>query len=614
MADITSFPIKTIVVNPLDVLNAAAAAAGSATTATTKAAEAAASAAAADVYSTTSAGLAAVTVGGQFSVISGVDLVRYRVDAGPVATEVLRMSLNNASTLVPVLPSDQTAPYSPNFDRATQILTIYSRSVIFFGTALQVYSVPETVNIDTTNGGVLTTSARNVYFRTTDNSFVVRAWNTVMNYADALNHHLIAVVRHVTSVPSATRVVMSSFCTVDGVSQINAARESYTDWAAIYTPLFVVAPDRSYPNYDGVANTLTFFRDTILQHGDIEWALTSDTTVSMTASSANRVWWDKRTNVLVCRGWSSANLTEAERMNFVLVASIRDPDVVPGNTAVISMMCPYTVNGRIYGLIATSGVIVAENPVGASLEGIHHRGYSAVAPENTLAAYKASANVRNYTVEGDIRWTSDDVAVLLHNSTIDATSNGTGGIAGMTLATAKTYDFGSWKGADFAGEKIPTWDEYLTLAKKLGLYGYFEIKTDATLTQVQGLLTSISKVGMKGRVQLDSFVISALQKVVAADPTQDVGYLVGALDDAGWTAAIAWAVANLKETNNRVAIEPPITGLTKARVEEAHEAGLRVVVYTVNSAATALAIADMGVDGIMTDSLNIAQVVRDGVL
>lgn len=694
----------------------------------------------ANVYTSTASAQsdAGLAVGAQYQVLSGAELIRYRKDSSSASTELVRFVLNNTDHLTPIIASATTPPYIPNFDQATQVLTLYADTLILPPRGTQNYVVGSTVNIDTTNGGALVTSARKVYWRSDTNGFEVKAWNTALTYSETLTHNLIATIRRVATAttPGATRISMAcpvtvdriastnqpgvlcpiilpalagflpnldtvantlympddivikapgladgkngSYaittgsstinlaavvstakavfysisggnyvvkehgqaltgaetsdlllvavvrrsassghslsmncpCTVDGVSQLAGLDEKQTEWAAIFTPLGgTPTPTRNLPEYNSATKVLTFYQDTILRSGNKQWVLAAKTDVTIgSGSSAHRVFWNTATNAFVVRAWSN-NLTRTEAASFVLVAAIRDGSAanVP---PVISMMCPYTVDGKLLGYIpeyATSG---AENRAGAALEGIHHRGFSANAPENTLAAYKASAAARNHTVEGDIQWTSDNVAVLLHDSTIDRTSNGTGAVVGMTLATAKTYDFGTWKGVAFANERIPTWDEYLILAKKLDLYGYFEIKTDATLAQVQGLLAAIEKAGMKGRVQLDSFYFSVLQKVVAEDPTQDVGYLVGALTDANWTAAIATAVANFQTGSNRVAIEPPLTNLTKARVEEAHQAGLRVVVYTINSTAEVATLANMGVDGIMTDALNIAQVVR----
>ena len=91
-----------------------------------------------------------------------------------------------------------------------------------------------------------------------------------------------------------------------------------------------------------------------------------------------------------------------------------------------------------------------------SVKGVNHRGYSTVAPENTLPAYVLSRKMGFQYAECDVSFTSDGVPVLLHDSTIDRTSDGSGSIGSLTLEEVRQYDFGSWKGEQYAGTKIPT--------------------------------------------------------------------------------------------------------------------------------------------------------------
>lgn len=510
-----------------------------------------------------------------------------------------------------ILPA--TAGYLPNLDSAANTLYIPG-DVIIKGAGAAAgknasYVIAASATIDLS---VAVSSAKAVYYSITGAAYVVKNHDAALTGAETADLLLVAVVRR--SASSGQYLTMTCMCTVDGVSQNSGLDEKQADWARIFTPLGgAPTPTTNLPEYDTATDTLTFYQDSIFGHRSTSWVLASDTSISLagTGSSANKVYWDTSNNTLAVKAWSTG-LTRLEAAKYVQVAAVRDATAanVP---PVISMMCPYTVDGKLFGYLADYATSGIENRAGDPLEGIMHRGYSTVAPENTLAAFKAAAAARRYIVEGDIQWTSDNVAVLLHDSTIDRTSDGSGAIVGMTVAAAKAFDYGSWFNAAFTGEDIPTWDEYLLLAKQLQIYGYFEIKTDATLTQVQGLINSVRKAGMKKRVQFDSFYLTALQKVVAEDAAQDVGYLVGALDASNWTAAIASAVT-LKTATNRVAIEPPLANLTLARVEEAHQAGLRVVVYTINSTTDVMTLASMGVDGIMTDTLNVPQVVRDQVL
>lgn len=127
-----------------------------------------------------------------------------------------------------------------------------------------------------------------------------------------------------------------------------------------------------------------------------------------------------------------------------------------------------------------------------NVKAVNHRGYSAEAPENTLPAYVMSKKKGFTYVECDVSFTSDGVAVLLHDATINRTSNGTGNINSLTYAKVATYDFGAWFNEanpdiaiDYTGVKIPTFSEFIILCKRLGLHPYIELKSSGSYTQDQ---------------------------------------------------------------------------------------------------------------------------------
>ena len=93
---------------------------------------------------------------------------------------------------------------------------------------------------------------------------------------------------------------------------------------------------------------------------------------------------------------------------------------------------------------------------------VAHRGLDDTYPENTLQAFEAALAL-GMGIEFDLRMTSDQQLVVLHDDDVDRTTDGTGPVAQMTLAAARELDAGSWKGSQFAGAKIPTFDEVLAL-------------------------------------------------------------------------------------------------------------------------------------------------------
>ena len=100
---------------------------------------------------------------------------------------------------------------------------------------------------------------------------------------------------------------------------------------------------------------------------------------------------------------------------------------------------------------------------------IGHKGNSGIAPENTLVAIAEAFNVGADVVEVDVHLTADGVPVLMHDSTVDRTTNGTGILSQMTLEQIKALDAGSWKGPAYAGERVPTLAEAIQQVSGRGI-------------------------------------------------------------------------------------------------------------------------------------------------
>lgn len=92
-----------------------------------------------------------------------------------------------------------------------------------------------------------------------------------------------------------------------------------------------------------------------------------------------------------------------------------------------------------------------------------HRGAMDTHPENTIAAFKEAIRLHAQMIEFDVRLTKDNKLVILHDETVDRTTNGTGKIEDLTIKQVKRLDAGSWKSQKFKGEKIPTFEETLSI-------------------------------------------------------------------------------------------------------------------------------------------------------
>lgn len=162
------------------------------------------------------------------------------------------------------------------------------------------------------------------------------------------------------------------------------------------------------------------------------------------------------------------------------------------------------------------------------IKSINHRGQNYLAPENTLEAYKLSALAGFKYVECDISFTKDGIPVLLHDDTIDRTSNGTGAIKDLTLAEARQYDYGSWFSPEWAGVQIPTLEEFLMLCKEYNLHPYIEIKwgTFNSATDAKVVVDLVEKCGMTGNVSYISFNPVELGYVKEVDASARLGCVI----------------------------------------------------------------------------------------
>lgn len=243
-----------------------------------------------------------------------------------------------------------------------------------------------------------------------------------------------------------------------------------------------------------------------------------------------------------------------------------------------------------------------------AVKGVNHRGYNTVAPENTLPAYKLSVENGFKFVETDVRMTSDNVPVLLHDATIDRTSNGTGNIADLTFAQVREYDFGSWKSSTYAGTKIPSFEEFIVFCKRTKVYPYVELSGTYTNAQVEIIYNIVKQYGMTKAVTWIGSNHTALNTIKGLDQYSRFGVITwGEATQNSVTLARA-----LMTGVNQVFLNLDITYATTA-VSIAKAAGVPLELWTSNS-ADAMKAVDPYVNGVASDTLNFETVIREYAL
>ncbi len=153
-----------------------------------------------------------------------------------------------------------------------------------------------------------------------------------------------------------------------------------------------------------------------------------------------------------------------------------------------------------------------------------HRGASVSFPENTLAAFEAGVAAGADSVEFDVQLSADGVAVVIHDDTVDRTTNGTGAVSELTLAELQSLDAGSWKAPSFAGERIPSLDEALTLLTKYVRIN-MELKS-ADPRLAERAIEAIERHGVHRRLMASSFHLQHLLTIKERLPEVQTNYLL----------------------------------------------------------------------------------------
>lgn len=224
-----------------------------------------------------------------------------------------------------------------------------------------------------------------------------------------------------------------------------------------------------------------------------------------------------------------------------------------------------------------------------------HRGASAHAPENTLAAFHLALQQGAPAIEFDVKLTADRHVVIHHDQTLDRTTDGSGSITKQPLAALRELDAGSKFSSDFRGEKIPTLEEVF---ESLGGKMFMNIELTNYASPFDGLVEEVVKLvkkhGLEGQVLFSSFFPSNLVRARQLLPSVPRGqlFLPGS---SSWWQRLAARFMNLH------AEHPWKADVSAQSVGQAHAQHRLVYVWTVNNPAEMKSLRALGVDAIFTD-------------
>jgi len=225
-----------------------------------------------------------------------------------------------------------------------------------------------------------------------------------------------------------------------------------------------------------------------------------------------------------------------------------------------------------------------------------HRGDFSHAPENTLPSFQQALQKGADGVELDAKLTSDGHVIVIHDSTVDRTTDGKGRVASFTLEAIRKLDAGKWFNEKFSGTKVPLLEEVFEIVGKEKM---INIELKNYTTSQDGLMIKVCELikrhNNQGQILFSSFFPSTLKIGAQVLPEVPRGLLTLAGLPGLWARSFGFMFGNYQ------ALHPHISSTSRETVQRAHRLKRRVHVWTVNTPEEINQLKEWGVDGIITD-------------
>lgn len=234
-----------------------------------------------------------------------------------------------------------------------------------------------------------------------------------------------------------------------------------------------------------------------------------------------------------------------------------------------------------------------------------HRGASAHAPENTLAAFELAIQQGADGIELDVKLCADDHVVVIHDPTVDRTTGVHGRVQDMTLQELRSLDAGSFFSEKFKGEKIPSLEEVFD---KAGKRTFINVELTNYNTPrdhlVESVCVLVKKFSLQKRVLFSSFYAANLSRARGYLPDVPTGLLAWRGLPGTWARSFGFAFGKYE------ALHPNLGDLTQQQIYYVHRLQKRIHVWTVNKEEDMHRLFKWGVDAIITDDPQLAVKVR----
>lgn len=237
-----------------------------------------------------------------------------------------------------------------------------------------------------------------------------------------------------------------------------------------------------------------------------------------------------------------------------------------------------------------------------------HRGASKYAPENTLEAFDLAIKQGAVAVEFDVKYTLDKVPVIIHDQTVDRTTDGKGVVRKLLFADIKSLDAGIFFDLKFKNVRVPSLMEFLDRYLNQLIIN-IEITNYATPFDdlAQEIASLIGQTRWNcNKILVSSFNPIALIQFWKSQPDISLGLLVGTNR---FSKLLIYLVSLILPLYS---VHPHYNLVTKEFVRQQHSKQIRVIPYTVNDSKLMRSLMDLGVDGFFTDDIPLAQTICSG--
>lgn len=236
---------------------------------------------------------------------------------------------------------------------------------------------------------------------------------------------------------------------------------------------------------------------------------------------------------------------------------------------------------------------------------IGHRGASAYAPENTMSAFKMAYEMGANAIEFDVKLTKDGEVVVLHDATLDRTTNGSGRLSEWSLEEIKKLDAGGYLNGKYTVEHIPTLNEVL---ENLGACLLFNIELTnyASITDdlAKKVIREVEERGMENQVLLSSFNPLTLIRANGITKRIPTALLISRKQSALMRGLLQWITPY-------DVYHPHYSLVSRNLVVDQHRKGRKIITWTVNEPEHIRTLLKMRIDGIITDKPDLGYEILD---